>query len=71
MVQNTDKVPAKSKKHPVLKVLLVSFALVLLVAAGSAWYGWTWLQNQLGPAGDSESPILITIPRGATSAEVG
>lgn len=69
-MQNPDKVPANSKKRRVLKALLISLALVFLAAAGSAWYGWTWLQNQLAPAGDSDLPILITIPRGAASSEV-
>ncbi|HCX78973.1 MAG TPA: endolytic transglycosylase MltG [Firmicutes bacterium] len=70
-MENTDKVPAEKKKRPALKIALIVFVILFIAAAGAACYGWTWLQNQLSPAGDSDRPILITVPKGATSAGVG
>lgn len=70
-MQNTDKVPAVKKKRPALKIALIVFVVLFIAAAGAACYGWTWLQNQLAPAGDSTRPVLVTVPKGATSAGVG
>ena len=70
-MQNTDKVLREKKKPRVWKIILTVFTILCVAAAGVVWYGWTWLQNQLTPTGDSQHPVLITVPKGATSARVG
>ena len=67
MVSNQPKTNKKTAVRTVLTALLI-----LAVAAGGAlWFAWTRIQVMLGPVSDSQEQILVTVPRGATSAQVG
>lgn len=68
-MEKADKVPAK--KRPVLKAFLIIVLILIIGAAGAGWYGWNWLQSQLEPVGDSDHPILVTIPKGTSSTGAG
>lgn len=61
----------KKKKHYLGKIVLITVIIFSVAAAGTAWYGWTWVQKQLTPVGESDRPVLITVPKGTSSAGVG
>lgn len=68
----TTKSPVKVKKRAGFWRILGILALVLLISAsGLAVFGWVRLQAMLEPVGDSDRPVLISVPRGASSAAVG
>lgn len=69
-MEKADKAPAR-KKRPVLKGFLIISLVLIIGVAGAGWYGWNWLQDQLAPAGDSNHPILVTIPKGTSSTGAG
>lgn len=70
MQANNQPVSAK-KRLSFGKIFLIFFLILAVGAAGAAWYGWTWLQSMLEPMSAQEEHILVTIPKGATSARVG
>jgi UPF0755 protein len=61
----------EKKKSRAWQVVLILILVLGIGAGGGAWYGWTWLQNQLAPVGDSDRPVLVSVPKGASSAGVG
>ncbi|MGI6364912.1 MAG: endolytic transglycosylase MltG [Bacillota bacterium] len=71
MQANNQPVTAKKKRLSFGKIFLIIFLILAVGAAGAAWYGWTWLQSMLEPVSAQEEQILVTIPKGATSARVG
>lgn len=64
--------PVVEKKRPsFLKVFLIIILVLLVAAGGAAWFGWNKVQALLEPVSNSEQQILITVPKGASSAKVG
>lgn len=70
-MQSNEEATPKKKKSRVGKAILISLLVVAIAAAATGWYGWSWLQKQLTPVGDSSRPVLVTVPKGASSASVG
>lgn len=71
-MQTVKTQPARRKIFPLLlKVFAISVLVLLLVAGGAAWFGWTQVQAMLEPVSDSEQQVLVNIPAGATSADIG
>lgn len=70
-MQAEKQVLTKKERPPYLKIFLVTLLVFAVLAGGTAWYGWSWLQSMLGPISETQEQILVTIPRGASSAKVG
>lgn len=68
-MEKTDEPTVKKRRG--WRIFLTILLVFILVVGGAAWYGWTWFQDKLTPVGESGRPIIITIPKGASSANVG
>lgn len=67
----TNPIPQVRKRPSFLKIFLIVLMVLLVVGAGTAYFGWTWYQAQLQPVSDSPQQILVNVPQGASSAAVG
>lgn len=68
MVSNQPKI---NKKKTAVRTVLTALLILAVAAGGALWFAWTRIQVMLGPVSDSQEQILVTVPRGATSAQVG
>jgi len=62
--------PKPKKKSSGLLGKIVLWLLVLIIVgalalAGSAWFGWQWLQSEVADSGPAETETVLTLPRGA------
>lgn len=69
-METTNKEPVR-KKGRGWRIFFTILLVFCLAVGGVAWYGWTWFQSKLAPVGDSGRPVVITIPKGASSTGVG
>jgi UPF0755 protein len=53
------------------KVVLGILAVMLLIAGGLAFTGWNWVQSQIDPPGDQGEQVVIEIPAGSSTAQIG
>lgn len=53
-----------------MKVSIVIFAAMIVVAIFALGYGWNWYQQQLKPFSTSPSTVAIVIPGGASTKQI-
>lgn len=59
-----------SRRRGCRSVLLVA-GLLLVVGGVAAWFGWSWVQGQIDPAGEPGETVLVEIPAGASTSDIG
>jgi UPF0755 protein len=64
--QRDEEHPGR-RKHPILLVLLIVFALLLAVAIG----GVVWVEGQINPSGHHGPDVPVSIPAGASTSQIG
>lgn len=70
MSQNLPE--TKLKRKPRLWVIFLSILLILLMGASAgAWWAWNTYQTILSPVGGTDEEFLVTVPRGASSGQIG
>lgn len=67
----TNPQPTPRRLRRVLTWLLVLVLLLIIGGGAVAWFGWNYWQNMLGPVMANGADHIITIPRGASSAQIG
>jgi peptidoglycan lytic transglycosylase G len=53
------------------RTVLVVFVLLLLGAGAGAWFAWTWVQGEIDPSGEPGDEVLVEIPEGASTSDIG
>lgn len=51
--------------------LLITLAILALLAGGGAWYGWQWINGVIDQPGPHGAAKLVLIPRGTGLQEIG
>lgn len=67
---NSQPVPQR-KRPSFFKVFLCIVFILLIIAASAAWFGWNRVQALLEPVSPAEHQVLVSVPRGASSAAIG
>jgi UPF0755 protein len=50
---------------------LVVLAVLVLAACVAGWFGWSWVQGEIDPAGGPGERVLVEIPEGTSTAGIG
>ena len=50
---------------------LIALAVLVVVAMVAGWFGWSWVQGKIDPAGGPGDSVLVDIPEGTSTAGVG
>ncbi len=53
------------------RAVLITFAVLLVAAGVGAWFAWSWVQGEIDPSGDPGDTVLVEIPEGASTSDVG
>jgi UPF0755 protein len=53
------------------RVVLLLLAVLLLGAGVAAWFGWSWVQDQIDPPGEPGETVLVEIPEGSSTSDIG
>jgi UPF0755 protein len=53
------------------RAVLIAFAVLLVAAGGGAWFAWSWVQDEIDPSGDPGETVLVEIPEGASTSDIG
>ena len=53
------------------RAVVLTFAVLLIAAGVGAWFGWSWVQGEIDPEGDPGETVLVEIPDGASTGDVG
>jgi UPF0755 protein len=53
------------------RAVLISFVVLLVAAGVGAWFAWSWAQGEIDPSGDPGETVLVEIPEGASTSDVG
>jgi peptidoglycan lytic transglycosylase G len=53
------------------RAVVITFALLLIAAGVGAWFAWSWVQGEIDPSGDPGETVLVEIPEGASTSDVG
>jgi UPF0755 protein len=53
------------------RAVLITFVVLLVAAGVGAWFAWSWAQGEIDPAGDPGETVLVEIPEGASTRDVG
>jgi len=53
------------------RAVLVGFVLLLVGAGVGAWFAWTWVQGEMDPSGEPGDEVLVEIPEGASTSDIG
>jgi UPF0755 protein len=53
------------------RAVVLTFAVLLIAAGVGAWFGWSWVQGEIDPEGDAGETVLVEIPDGASTSDVG
>jgi UPF0755 protein len=53
------------------RAVLLTFAVLLIAAGVAAWFAWSWVQRQIDPSGDPGEAVLVEIPEGSSTSDVG
>jgi UPF0755 protein len=53
------------------RAVLITFVLLLAAAGVGAWFAWSWVQDEIDPSGDPGETVLVEIPDGASTSDVG
>jgi UPF0755 protein len=52
-------------------IALGVLAVLILGLAVAGWFGWSWVQSQIDPAGPPGDEVLVEIPDGTTTSGIG
>jgi peptidoglycan lytic transglycosylase G len=53
------------------RAVILTFAVLLIAAGVGAWFVWSWAQGEIDPDGDPGETVLVEIPDGASTSDVG
>jgi len=53
------------------RAVVITFAVLLIAAGVGAWFAWSWAQGEIDPSGDPGETVLVEIPDGASTSDVG
>jgi UPF0755 protein len=53
------------------RAVLITFVVLLIAAGVAAWFAWSWAQGEIDPSGDPGETVLVEIPEGASTSDVG
>ena len=53
------------------RAVLFVFVLLLVGAGVGAWFAWTWVQGEMDPSGEPGDEVLVEIPEGASTSDIG
>ena len=53
------------------RAVVITFAVLLVAAGVGAWFAWSWAQGEIDPSGDPGETVLVEIPEGASTSDVG
>ncbi len=53
------------------RAVVITFAVLLIAAGVGAWFAWSWAQDEIDPSGDPGETVLVEIPDGASTSDVG
>jgi peptidoglycan lytic transglycosylase G len=53
------------------RAVLVTLVVLLIAAGVGAWFAWSWLEDEIDPAGEPGKTVLVEIPEGASTSDVG
>jgi UPF0755 protein len=51
--------------------VLITFVVLLIAAGVGAWFAWSWVQGEIDPSGDAGETVLVEIPEGSSTSDVG
>lgn len=64
---DADELPKRRGCRNAMIVLVVLFVAAMV----AAWFGWSWVQGKIDPAGEPGEVVLVEIPEGTSTADVG
>ncbi|HEX6568352.1 MAG TPA: endolytic transglycosylase MltG, partial [Acidimicrobiales bacterium] len=50
---------------------LIVLAVLVVMAVVAGWFGWSWVQGKIDPAGDPGEVVIVEIPEGTSTSAVG
>jgi len=53
------------------RAVLITFGVLLVAAGVGAWFAWSWAQGEIDPSGEPGETVLVEIPDGASTSDVG
>jgi peptidoglycan lytic transglycosylase G len=53
------------------RAVLITFVVLLVAAGVGAWFAWSWAQREIDPSGEPGETVLVEIPEGASTSDVG
>jgi UPF0755 protein len=53
------------------RAVLITFVVLLIAAGVGAWFAWSWVQGEIDPSGDAGETVLVEIPEGSSTSDVG
>jgi UPF0755 protein len=53
------------------RAVLITFVVLLVAAGVGAWFAWSWAQGEIDPSGDPGETVLVEIPEGASTSDIG
>ena len=53
------------------RAVLVTLAVLVLAVAVGGWFAWSWVQRRIDPAGEPGETVLVEIPEGSSTSDVG
>ncbi|HYZ97696.1 MAG TPA: endolytic transglycosylase MltG [Acidimicrobiales bacterium] len=53
------------------RAVLLAFGLLVVGAGIAGWLGWSWVQRQIDPAGEPGDTVVVEIPEGSSTSDVG
>jgi UPF0755 protein len=53
------------------RAVVITFAVLLIAAGVGAWFAWSWVQGEIDPSGDPGETVLVEIPEGASTSDIG
>ncbi|MGH9112151.1 MAG: endolytic transglycosylase MltG, partial [Acidimicrobiales bacterium] len=53
------------------RAVLVTLAVLVLVAAAGGWFAWSWVQRKIDPTGEPGETVLVVIPEGSSASDIG
>jgi UPF0755 protein len=66
-----DEGEGLSRRRGCRRAVVITFAVLLIAAGVGAWFAWSWVQGEIDPSGDPGETVLVEIPEGASTSDVG
>jgi UPF0755 protein len=58
-------------RRPGCRAVLLTFAVLLVAVGVAAWFAWSWIEGKIDPAGEPGETVLIEVPEGASTGDIG